>query len=147
MLNTNSAAIAKAAAPAAASPICHFVPLMTLDNFPLDRMARCYLPLNNREELLTAFGAAPQFSDINPVTLLNQQPDGLRVILLTESDYYARQAAAYLAALSAGDDAADARFYPLDALPADMAFDHARILGDFCEVVAGRRQLAAVEPL
>jgi len=101
MLNTNSAAIAKAAAPAAASPICHFVPLMTLDNFPLDRMARCYLPLNNREELLTAFGAAPQFADINPVSLLNQQPDGLRVILLTESDYYARQAAAYLAALSA----------------------------------------------
>lgn len=52
-----------------------------------------------------------------------------------------------LAALSAGDDAADARFYPLDALPADMAFDHARILGDFCEVLAGHRQLAAVEPL
>ena len=101
MLNMNSTTPAKAAAPAAAEPICHFVPLMPLDHFPLDRMARCYLPLNDREDLLRAFGAAPQFSEINPVSLLSQHPDGLRVILLTESDYYARQAAAYLAALSA----------------------------------------------
>lgn len=51
------------------------------------------------------------------------------------------------AALCAGDDAAEARFWPLDALPDDMAFDHAHILADFCELLAGRRCLAAVEPL
>ncbi len=36
-------------------------------------------------------------------------------------------------ALRAGDDAASARFFPLDALP-DLAFDHARILSDFMAV-------------
>jgi 8-oxo-dGTP diphosphatase len=30
-----------------------------------------------------------------------------------------------------GDDAAQARFFDADALPADMAFDHAGILNDF----------------
>jgi len=48
-------------------------------------------------------------------------------------------------ALCAGDDAAAARFCPLDALPADMAFDHALILQDFREALAGRRPLAAVQ--
>jgi 8-oxo-dGTP diphosphatase len=33
--------------------------------------------------------------------------------------------------LQAGDDAADARFFPLDALPEEMAFDHRAILGEF----------------
>ncbi len=31
----------------------------------------------------------------------------------------------------AGDDAADARVFPLDALPQDLAFDHARILREY----------------
>ena len=51
------------------------------------------------------------------------------------------------AALRAGDDAADAAFYPLDALPEPLVFDHARILQDFAEVLAGRRSVAPVEPL
>lgn len=44
-----------------------------------------------------------------------------------------------LSALSAGDDAAQARFFALDALP-PLAFDHARILDDFI------RQLARLNP-
>lgn len=49
-------------------------------------------------------------------------------------------------ALRAGDDAAAAAFYPLEALPSPLVFDHARILADFAEVLAGRRQVAPVEP-
>lgn len=41
-----------------------------------------------------------------------------------------------LGRLAAGDDAAAARFFPLDALPAPLAFDHARILGDFTNRLA-----------
>jgi len=33
--------------------------------------------------------------------------------------------------LTAGDDAAGARIFPLDALPAPLCFDHARILADY----------------
>lgn len=33
--------------------------------------------------------------------------------------------------IAGGDDAAEARFFPLDALPHDIAFDHAIILDDF----------------
>ena len=36
--------------------------------------------------------------------------------------------------LQAGDDAADAVFFPLDALPLPLAFDHERILADFARV-------------
>lgn len=50
-------------------------------------------------------------------------------------------------ALRAGDDAAQAAFYALDKLPLPLVFDHARILADFKEVLAGRRALAGVEPL
>ncbi len=49
-------------------------------------------------------------------------------------------------ALRAGDDAAAAAFYPPEALPSPLVFDHARILADFAEVLAGRRQVAPVEP-
>lgn len=48
-------------------------------------------------------------------------------------------------ALRAGDDAAAAVFWPLEALPEDMAFDHADILKDFREVLAGRRSLASIQ--
>ena len=33
--------------------------------------------------------------------------------------------------LTGGDDAAEARFFPLDGLPLPLAFDHGRILDDF----------------
>ena len=49
-------------------------------------------------------------------------------------------------ALRAGDDAAQAAFYPLEALPTPLAFDHADILTDFCLVLAGKRTLAGLQP-
>lgn len=50
-------------------------------------------------------------------------------------------------ALKAGDDAATAAFYPPEKLPQPIAFDHARIMADFCEYLAGKRSLAPVEQL
>lgn len=37
------------------------------------------------------------------------------------------------AAPRAGDDALEARYFPLDALPPDLVFDHPRVLADFAE--------------
>lgn len=50
-------------------------------------------------------------------------------------------------AICAGDDAAQAAFYPLDALPQPLVFDHAEILEHFRQSLAGQRQVAAVQPL
>ena len=50
-------------------------------------------------------------------------------------------------AICAGDDAAQAAFYPLDALPQPLVFDHAEILEHFRQALAGQRQVAAVQPL
>lgn len=46
---------------------------------------------------------------------------------------------------AAGDDAASAAFFPLDALPSPLAFDHADIIRDFMDVLNGRRTLAPIE--
>ena len=48
--------------------------------------------------------------------------------------------------LQAGDDAAHAAFYPLDALPQPLVFDHAQILADFKAMLEGKRALAGVQP-
>lgn len=48
-------------------------------------------------------------------------------------------------ALCAGDDAASAAFYPLDALPAVLAFDHQTIIQHFMKYLDGKRTLAAVQ--
>ncbi|SDF89754.1 NUDIX domain-containing protein [Desulfovibrio legallii] len=48
--------------------------------------------------------------------------------------------------LRAGDDAAQAAFYPLNALPTPLAFDHADILADFRQALAGKRGLAGLQP-
>ena len=49
-------------------------------------------------------------------------------------------------ALCAGDDAAHAAYYPLDALPQPLVFDHAQILADFKAMLAGKRSLAGIQP-
>ncbi len=48
-------------------------------------------------------------------------------------------------ALCAGDDAAQAAFYPLERLPEPLVFDHAKILADFADYLAGRRSLGALD--
>jgi 8-oxo-dGTP diphosphatase len=48
------------------------------------------------------------------------------------------------AALRAGDDAENAAFYPLDALPAHIVFDHLEIINDFRQTLAGLRAVAPV---
>lgn len=50
-------------------------------------------------------------------------------------------------ALQAGDDAAQAAWHHLDDLPEPIVFDHKKILADFAEVQAGKRNLAAIQPL
>lgn len=47
--------------------------------------------------------------------------------------------------LCAGDDAAQAAFYPLEALPSPLVFDHERVLADFTAYLRGERQLAPLE--
>lgn len=50
-------------------------------------------------------------------------------------------------ALKAGDDAATAAWYKLDNLPEPIVFDHARIINDFKDVLAGKRCMAPIETL
>lgn len=45
------------------------------------------------------------------------------------------------AQLCAGDDAADAAFYPVDAIPEPLCFDHAKVIGHFRDWLEGRRPL------
>ena len=47
--------------------------------------------------------------------------------------------------LQAGDDAGSASFFQLAALPSPLVFDHARIISDFQDYLAGKRCLAPVE--
>jgi 8-oxo-dGTP diphosphatase len=47
--------------------------------------------------------------------------------------------------LRAGDDAKSAAFHPLHQLPSPLVFDHARILRDFQELLAGRRAAGSLE--
>ena len=92
------------AAPAAEKlpcPTCFPARLMGLPGIP--RSALAYTPLPPRErstrQMLEEFRAAPQFAQVDPRRLLRQMRGGLGVILRTESDSYARQAAMYLTAL------------------------------------------------
>jgi 8-oxo-dGTP diphosphatase len=52
--------------------------------------------------------------------------------------------ASQLENLRAGDDAAHAAFYPLDALPQPLVFDHAEIITDFIASLEGKRRIGAL---
>lgn len=81
--------------------LCLSAPLGNVPGFPLFHLGVCPLPLHLAgEALLASFRAAPQFSAIDPQCLLLQQRGGLRLLLLAEKEYYARQCALYLSTLS-----------------------------------------------
>ncbi|HNY66037.1 MAG TPA: NUDIX hydrolase [Deltaproteobacteria bacterium] len=48
--------------------------------------------------------------------------------------------------LAAGDDAGDAAVFPGNALPEEIAFDHARILGDYFAWKAGNKGRGMLKP-
>lgn len=85
-------------------PTCLPARLCSLPGVPRDKLAYTPLPPKERSprSLLRQFCAAPQFAGIDPKTLLSQRRGGLGVILLTQDDYCARQAAMYLTALLLG---------------------------------------------
>lgn len=81
--------------------LCIPAPLHKLPKFLLWLAGCCPLPLQkSSDELLAAFQNSPQFSEIDPQQLLSQQRDSLRVILFSQSCYYARQCALYLSTLA-----------------------------------------------
>ena len=104
------------------APACFPARLMKLPGVPRAKLAYTPLPPEERglRQLLEEFRAAPQFSQINLRRLLEQRRGGLGAILLTESDYYARQAAMYLSALVLG--AQGGRKSREEELPDDLAF-------------------------
>ena len=82
-------------------PTCIPARLCTLPGVPRDELAYTPLPSEDRSprSLLREFQAAPQFGQIDAKALISQRRGGLGVILLTQDDCCARQAAMYLTAL------------------------------------------------
>lgn len=85
-----------------AAPLCRTVPLRRLSGAPRKALAYCTLPQRDSgEQLIQAFQAAPQFRQISLEKLVDGKGDnGFRVVLMGENDYYLRQAAVYLTAMS-----------------------------------------------
>lgn len=83
-------------------PVCFPARLCSLPDVPAAMFSFTPLPPeeHSARQLLEEFRTAPQFAQIDPKPLLTQRRGGIGVILLTESDYYARQAAMYLTALA-----------------------------------------------
>jgi len=81
---------------------CKTVPLSLFPGAKRNELAWCAIPEHDSlEQLLESFTAAPQFARIDLEKLLQRKGEGsFRVLLLGENDYYLRQAAAYLTAMS-----------------------------------------------
>ena len=67
-----------------AAPLCRTVPLRRLSNAPRRELAYCAVPeRDSADQLIEAFQAAPQFSQISLETLMGRKGDsGFRVVLL-----------------------------------------------------------------
>ena len=85
-------------------PVCRPARLLPIFQQDKTRTAFCQFPADDAVALRRAFCAAPQFAMIDADAVLRRaRRQGLRVILLSESAYYARQAALYLAAIAAAE--------------------------------------------
>lgn len=82
-------------------PVCRAARLKSVGQHPKREIAYCPFPADEPAALLKAFRAAPQFSRIDAEDILRHAQRGVRAILISESPYDARQAALYLAAMSA----------------------------------------------
>ena len=102
-LNQIQAPQAGAPKEAAPAPVCRSPRLKKQSEFPLKDMALCPLPPDDPATLRRAFDAAPQFRAMKTDELLATARRGMRVVLRADSRFYAIQAAAYLTALSGGD--------------------------------------------
>ncbi len=47
--------------------------------------------------------------------------------------------------LNAGDDAKNAQFYPIDALPNPLCFDHSKMISDFFNYLEGKQTLCPIQ--
>lgn len=99
-MNMQTISAPRAAAAQPPANVCSCVPLHSIPGLPKRQAARCPLLQQDKKQMLAAFQAAPQFSGIPVKSLLRRRQEGLRVLLLGQSDYYNRQAACYLASLA-----------------------------------------------
>ena len=98
-----------------APPCCAPSLLRRCEPFSKQDVALCPLPAGPKDQLFDAFRGAPQFSGIQAEHLLSHAGEGLRVLFLSESVYYARQAASYLTAIRrVGDDMPEPEPDPFD---------------------------------
>lgn len=81
-------------------PVCRPARLKSIPHAPRAELAYCPFPEAEPDVLLREFSTAPQFQKIDAHEVLRRSRHGVRAILVSDSDYSARQAAVYLAALS-----------------------------------------------
>ncbi len=127
--------------------ICERVRLVRGKGYTKHEIAYCTLPYGNFTELREAFRAAPQFTQIDADALLRVKPEQLRVVLVTDDSYYARQCAAYLSAmfLCKPDDHQDASEESIWNDPEIDAF-LARAFPDDSTVDQNRLELTVISP-
>lgn len=83
------------------APVCRAARLRPVEQNSKRELACCPFPEDEPNALLEAFRAAPQFKKIRLEDVLRRDRNGARAVLISEHPYEARQAALYLAAISA----------------------------------------------
>lgn len=127
------------------APTCCPVHVCSLTDIPAEELG--YVPLldhMDREVLLWSFREAPQFAQVPLERLFRERRGCLQVILLTDSDYYARQAAVYLATFAqlernsgkANRDSEDENFWESTGLEALLDRDTENPLATALTVVS-----------